>query len=87
MQFVPENRADETEGVSHGKSDDDEREGRFRIERFDHIDRNDRVGPENEIDGLLRIWSRSRDREKSMAGGTRRCCEESFIFGDPGVLG
>jgi hypothetical protein len=54
MQFVPDDRAKETEDVSNRGRNQDERNRRQKIERLDHIDRLDHVRPENEIDDRLR---------------------------------
>ena len=54
MQSVPKHRAHKTNNVSGHRGDNDKRNRREEIERFDHINRLDHVRPENEIDDRLR---------------------------------
>ena len=80
MEFVPEDRAGETEDVSNDESDNNEGESGDGIECLDHVNRIDHMGPENEIDDRLRPTQQNEHGPKDMPAGDQRANNQTNLI-------
>ena len=66
MEFIPNNRADETEDVAGRGCHNDQSNGSSEIKWLNHINRLDHVRPEDEIDDRLRPAQQYENRPHQM---------------------